>query len=56
MRGRHVLCSRFNDSMRVMQGLLGGVSPVIEELSRMQRFRFRARCGLNDVFSMSVPA
>ena len=44
MRGRHVLCSRFNDSMRVMQGLLGGVSPVIEELSRMPEFRFlRAR-------------
>lgn len=35
-----VVCSRFNDSTRVLQGALGGRGELIQELSKLKEFRF----------------
>jgi dTMP kinase len=35
-----VVCSRFNDSTRVLQGVLGGAGELIQNLSRLDEFKF----------------
>ena len=38
--GQHVVCSRYNDSTRVMQGILGGQGELLQNLSVMPQLRF----------------